>query len=221
MLCRTLEGIAHAAPYGRAGKQAQRIKTRPRPAVEPMTIPSTSSRKLSVGCGHDTRSGWVNLDIAPLPGVDVVHDLDEIPLPLSDGAFDYVECIDILEHVKDLPAVMRELHRVLAPGGRFRIEGPHFTSYTWPTDPTHRRSFAINTFEFFARGSFLERDYYFDFAFAEVEYRSIRFQRVIYQPWNWVLEPLINAHRRLQSYYEATVLARLFPAHRIEVVLVR
>jgi SAM-dependent methyltransferase len=186
-----------------------------------MTNPSTLHRRLSVGCGYDVRAGWVNLDIADLPGVDVVHDLDDIPLPLADGAFDDIECIDILEHVKDLPAVMRELHRILAPGGRLHIQGPHFTSYTWPTDPTHRRAFAINTFEFFTKQSFLERDYYFDFSFSAVHHRAIRFQRVFHQPWNWLVEPLVNTHRRLQSYYEATFLSRLFPAHQIEVVLVR
>lgn len=184
---------------------------------EPIAIP----RRLNVGCGYYSRIGWVNLDIAKLPGVDVVHDLDEIPLPFGDASFDSIECIDILEHVRDLPAVMREMHRVLAPGGRIRIEGPHFTSYTWPTDPTHRRAFAINTFEFFTEQSFLQRDYYFDFSFAAVEKRLIKFQCVIYQPWNWVVQVLVNRHRRLQSYYEATFLARLFPAHKIEVVLAR
>lgn len=189
------------------------------PTPDPPT--ATHPRLLSLGCGHDVRVGWVNLDIAALPGIDVVHDLNVIPMPFEDGSFDYVECIDILEHVREMPDVMREVHRILAPGGRVRIEGPHFTSVTWSTDPTHRRAFGINTFEFFTRRSFLERDYYFDFAFAAVETRMIRFQRVIFQPWNWVVEPIINSNRRLQSYFEQTFLARLFPAHRVEVVLVK
>jgi ubiquinone/menaquinone biosynthesis C-methylase UbiE len=176
-------------------------------------------RKLSLGCGYESREGWVNLDVADLPGVDVVHDLDEISMPFQNAAFDYIECIDVLEHVRDFPAVMREIHRVLAPGGRVRIEGPHFTSYTWPTDPTHRRAFAINTFEFFTKRSL--RGYYFDFAFSSVEKRLIKFQCAFHQPWNWALEAVINRHRLLQSYYEATFLARLFPAYSVEVVLVR
>lgn len=179
------------------------------------------ARKLNVGCGHDIQPGWVNLDLAPLPGVDVVHDLDELPLPFEDESFDYIECIDIIEHVKEFPAVMRELHRILAPEGRIRVEGPHFTSYTWPTDPTHRRAFAINTFEFFANDSLHDRDYYFDFAFSAVEVRKIGFQKVPWQPWNWVLEWAVNRHRKLQAVYEATFLSRLFPAHKVEIVLVR
>jgi len=190
------------------------------------TVPSEAptpahSRKLNVGCGHLARSGWVNLDLAALPGVDVVHDLDSGPLPFEDGAFDEIECIDILEHVKEMPDVMRELHRVLAPGGRLHIEGPHFTSYTWPTDPTHRRAFAINTFEFFARSGMHERDYYFDFAFDRVDLRRIGFQKVFYLPWNWVVERVVNSHRKVQGFYESSFLARLFPAHKVDIVLER
>lgn len=183
--------------------------------------PGAPVRCLSVGCGHEARPGWTNLDRAPLPGVDVVHDLDDVPLPFEDGSFDYIECIDILEHVRELPDVMRELHRILSPGGRIRIEGPHFTSYTWPTDPTHRRAFAINTFEFFSSSSLHARDYYFDFAFRGVESRRIGFQKVWYQPWNGLVEHLVNRSRKMQGFYEATFLARLFPAHKVEVMLVR
>lgn len=184
-------------------------------------VTSAAPRRLSLGCGHDIREGWVNLDIAALPGVDVVHDLEVFPWPFEDGAFDFIECIDILEHLGDMTPAMREIHRILAPGGRVFIAGPHFTSYTVPTDPTHRRAFAINTFEFFTERSFLGRGYYFDFSFAKVESRVIRFQQTPVQPWNALIERLMNSHRRLQSYYEATFLARLFPAHKVEVVLER
>lgn len=190
------------------------------PAAAPPVTPN-APRRLSLGCGHDIRVGWVNLDIAPLPGVDVVHDLNVLPWPFRDGAFDEIECIDILEHVDDFPRAMGEIHRILAPGGRIHIEGPHFTSYTVATDPTHRRAFAINTFEFFTEHSFLGRGYYFDFSFDRVATRVIRFQQVAFQPWNRVVERLVNRHRRIQTFYEATFLARLFPAHKVEVVLVR
>lgn len=40
-------------------------------------------------------------------------------LPYGDGAFDAVVCVDVLEHVRDLPLVVSEVTRVLRPGGIF------------------------------------------------------------------------------------------------------
>jgi SAM-dependent methyltransferase len=177
-------------------------------------------RKLNLGCGHDVREGYVNLDIAELPGVDVVHDLAVLPLPFADESFDEVECLDILEHVEDMTGLIRELHRVLAPSGRLHVEGPHFTSYTWPTDPTHRRAFASQTFMFFCASSSHDRGYYFDFHFSAIVRNRILFQRRL-QPWNGVVERVVNLRGRIQDYYEATFFSRLFPALKVDVVLVK
>lgn len=43
--------------------------------------------------------------------------LDLTALDLPDGAFDAILCSHVLEHIPDDAAAMRELHRVLAPGG--------------------------------------------------------------------------------------------------------
>lgn len=40
-------------------------------------------------------------------------------LPYADGGFSAIVCLDVLEHVGDLPATIREIARVLAPGGVF------------------------------------------------------------------------------------------------------
>ncbi len=44
-------------------------------------------------------------------------ELDITDLALADGAFDAIICSHVLEHVEADRAAMRELHRVLAPGG--------------------------------------------------------------------------------------------------------
>ncbi|MEO0370334.1 MAG: bifunctional 2-polyprenyl-6-hydroxyphenol methylase/3-demethylubiquinol 3-O-methyltransferase UbiG [Pseudomonadota bacterium] len=43
-------------------------------------------------------------------------------LPYSDARFDAVVCVDVLEHVADLNQVLREVTRVLVPGGRFMFD---------------------------------------------------------------------------------------------------
>jgi len=40
-------------------------------------------------------------------------------LPHPDASFDAVVCVDVLEHVRDLPRVLGEIARVLRPGGLF------------------------------------------------------------------------------------------------------
>ncbi len=40
-------------------------------------------------------------------------------LPYADGSFSVIVCLDVLEHVNDLRATIKEVARVLAPGGIF------------------------------------------------------------------------------------------------------
>lgn len=46
-------------------------------------------------------------------------------VPLRDGAFDAVVLLDVLEHVPDEAAVLREAARLLAPGGTLVLSVPH------------------------------------------------------------------------------------------------
>ena len=66
--------------------------------------------------------GYVNLDLFPLPGVDVAADAERLPFP--DGLFTRVECDAVLEHVRCPESVMREIARVLAPGGYAHVVTP-------------------------------------------------------------------------------------------------
>jgi SAM-dependent methyltransferase len=177
--------------------------------------------KLNLGCGHDTREGWVNLDSAALPGVDVVHDLSVVPLPFEDERFSEVLCQDVLEHVDYVP-VLRDIHRILRPGGTVTIRSPHYTSRAVYLDPTHRTAFSIDTFAFFARESdYAERSYYFDFQFERIASARITFHRYRLQPWNYAVEPFVNSSIGVQRYYEDSFLSRLFPGANVEVVLVK
>ena len=49
---------------------------------------------LNVGCGRNIQEGWINLDSAALPGVDLVCDLEgvrEMPIALPDASVSHVD----------------------------------------------------------------------------------------------------------------------------------
>jgi SAM-dependent methyltransferase len=78
----------------------------------------------------------VNIDVEPLPGVDVVGVAEQ--LPLADGTCDGAVLQAVLEHVRSADLTLRELHRVLKPGGSLFIEVPFMQGYH-PSPGDYRR----------------------------------------------------------------------------------
>ena len=77
---------------------------------------------LYIGGAGSFVDGYVNLDIVPLPGVDVLASAEQLPFP--PGLFQRVECDAVLEHVERPGRVMAEIERVLAPGGYAHVVVP-------------------------------------------------------------------------------------------------
>jgi 2-polyprenyl-6-hydroxyphenyl methylase/3-demethylubiquinone-9 3-methyltransferase len=60
---------------------------------------------------------------AAMEGLDIRYDEGSgEALPYADASFDAVVCVDVLEHVSDLDAVLTEVARVLRPGGWFLFD---------------------------------------------------------------------------------------------------
>ena len=100
--------------------------------------------KLNLGCCDATLDGFVNVDLHPGPGIEVV-DLRQ-PWPWPKDAVDFVRAWDIIEHLPDKIFTMNELWRVLRPGGQAEIVVPTTDGAGAFQDPTHvsfwnRRSF--------------------------------------------------------------------------------
>ncbi len=103
-------------------------------------------RLLDLGCGGNKTSGATGVDHVQFPGVDVVHDLNQFPYPFSDAAYDAVVLNHIIEHVENIPYVLREVHRLLREGGETWIATPHFSdSCSW-IDTTHRFHLSLRSF---------------------------------------------------------------------------
>ncbi len=81
-------------------------------------------RVLDVGCGvkpyypffKPHASEYVGVDVVDNPAADLQGAVES--LPVEDGRFDLVLCIQVLEHADDPAQAVRELRRVVAPGGR-------------------------------------------------------------------------------------------------------
>jgi predicted SAM-dependent methyltransferase len=88
----------------------------------------TNIAQLEIGSGPAKREGWITLDMCK--GADVIWDLRH-KLPFDDSCFDKVYCSHVLEHFSyhDLQGLLREVHRVLRPGGQFLIAVPDASIY--------------------------------------------------------------------------------------------
>jgi predicted SAM-dependent methyltransferase len=83
-------------------------------------------KRLNWGSGTaNVSEGWVNSDIKPGDGIDVVADIAD-GLPLDDESFDYAVSIHALPEIPypGLRGALVELRRVLKPGGVLRLSLP-------------------------------------------------------------------------------------------------
>ena len=115
-----------------------------------------NARLLDVGCG----TAWLAAHYPDYTGIDssseaiatarglgrnVVEASVEEELPFESESFDACVMKDLLEHVPDPAAVVREARRVLKPGGRAFASAPDAQRWVWD-DYTHRRPFTRRGF---------------------------------------------------------------------------
>lgn len=127
-----------------------------------MSAEAKAPLRLNLGCGRDVQVGWVNVDRVPLPGVDVVADLDacaRVRLPFDDDGIDEMRMSHVLEHIDDTLGLMAELHRIARAEARLTIRLPHGASDDAWEDPTHRRAYFPGSFGYFSQPYYWRADY--------------------------------------------------------------
>ncbi|MGD0200738.1 MAG: methyltransferase domain-containing protein [Bryobacteraceae bacterium] len=154
-------------------------------------------RTLDVGCGLRKAPGAIGIDRNPASAADVLCDLDRLPYPFADGAFDRLRAVHVIEHVSDVIRTMEEFHRLLRPGGRVFLVTPHYTDFSSFCDPTHHWHLNSFSFRYFGEdhGGF---GYYSPVKFREI---SVRVRLLAF--WRALgFEFLVNHSRRFRRFWE-------------------
>ena len=143
--------------WARAGK-GESMERGHRPvgeqAITQMAV-GTDARVLDVGCG----SGWATRLLARIAfegsvtGIDISDEMIRVAresseglanvqfevataeqLPFSDNSFTHAFSMESLYYYRDIPKALKEIHRVLTPGGLFAA----VVDLYWENKPTHQ-----------------------------------------------------------------------------------
>lgn len=93
--------------------------------------------KLNIGCGNKRKEGFIGIDRFKTDATDIVLDIESQPLPFPDSSVQEVLMDNLIEHIMDIPAVMKEIHRVGVAGASVTVITPHFAGIGSWRDPTH------------------------------------------------------------------------------------
>jgi SAM-dependent methyltransferase len=154
-------------------------------------------RVLDVGCGIRKFPGSLGIDRNAASRADVLCDLDHFPYPFVSASFTEVRAIHVIEHLSDIMGAMAEFHRLLKPGGRVRIETPHYTDFSSFCDPTHKHHLTSFSFRYLGEdhGGF---GYY-----SAVKFREIYVEVKLLALWKWLgFQFLVNHSRRFRKFWE-------------------
>lgn len=176
--------------------------------------------KIELGCGPSKQADTIGIDAIPVPGVDLVANLEDGLPFIPDNSVDEITSVHFLEHINNLELLIREIHRVLKPAGIHKVIVPHFSNPHYFSDITHKKFFGLYTFDYYATGNTKLRrkvpDFYHNFKF-EIQNRKLIFKsqfffRNLFK--KWILSKIFNLNGYLQEYYEEC-LAGIFPCSEI------
>ena len=83
--------------------------------------------KLNLGCGNKKKSGFLGVDAFPCEAAEILCDLTK-PLPFPPSSVEEIWMDNVIEHIQDISALMREIHRISQNNASITLITPHFAS---------------------------------------------------------------------------------------------
>jgi SAM-dependent methyltransferase len=134
-------------------------------------------KKLNLGSAGRKKDGYINVDWQSIVTPDVSHDLNVFPYPFSDSEFDVIEASHIIEHLDRPFDVMKEIYRILKPGGLLVVKVPHFSRGM--AHPEHAHGFDV-TFPNYFNSQYSDVGYFgIDFEILVVEMHWLAFPHIL------------------------------------------
>ncbi len=112
---------------------------------------ASGQRAINLGAGWQRQEGYDSHDLVDHHGFNLDHsfDLEDRPWPLLENQFDVIVLNNVLEHCRDVNAVMEEIYRIAKANAQVVIRVPYWHSNTAFVDPTHLSFFSFDTFDYF------------------------------------------------------------------------
>jgi SAM-dependent methyltransferase len=189
--------------------------------VEAFSLPRTA-RILDVGTSTGTNLAFLReLGFRSVSGLDMsehaiafcegkglgpVHRGDACAMPFADASMDLVLATDIIEHLDDDGAGLREITRILAPGGRALITVPAFQALWGLQDNVahHRRRYRMGLLkERVSQAGLVPRHaYYFNYLL----FAPIWAARQVLKIW----QPKVHSENEINAPWLNAILSAMF-----------
>ncbi len=104
---------------------------------------------LNLGCGNKKLENYLGMDKYFCKGADFLGDVSNIPVKTS--SVSKIMLDNVIEHILDIPALMKEIYRISKNNALITIRTPHFTSLSSWIDPTHFHHLSYFSMEHFIK----------------------------------------------------------------------
>jgi predicted SAM-dependent methyltransferase len=182
-------------------------------------LPTMEHVVIELGCGSAKQMKHaIGIDQMDHQGVDIVCDLEHGLPFLPDNSVDVIYSFHFLEHLPDLGLFMAEIFRVLKRGGKKIGTVPHFSNPYYYSDYTHKTSFGLYSFCYFAQHTpYRRKVLHYQ---KDINIKIIRQEIIFYSPFKFInvfrkaYGIIFNTSVFMQEFYEGSM-SSILSAHEL------